>query len=325
MGARTWLAAVFASLALGCVSRLATTESYTHSANVLPPGGPSIAGTPLRPRSVAVEVSGAYHANNTGDAPRRPDGLAHRNADVQGSARLLIRVGALEIGPSVDWSFGPTTPASPDDDAPPRDLAFRAGLAARVHLVQRPRWTVGLNLEAAFMHVPLRTVRTGSSDVSAIGSCDDPRAIAYYGSSARCLGAWGASGPLGSAPAGGGAARESAREHLELRAGLFGAGSVARNVWLLGGLLGQLHPRIRGFEPVVMTCARGLFGSCGPSSEAQSAEGAALVGTFWFGVGVDLGAVSLSALVHANALGPSEITARAPVGFSLNTRFNVGL
>lgn len=322
MGARRRLAWGCASLALGCASRLATTETFTHSANVLPPGGPSIVGTPMRPRSVAVEVSGAYHANSTGDAPRRPDGLAHRNADVQGSARFLIRMAALEVGPSFDWSFGPTTPASPDDDVPPRDLSFRAGLAARVHLVQRPRWTVGLNLEAMVMHVTVRAVRNASSGGGAIGSCDDPMAIAYYGSAARCLGLWGTSGP---APADGGAAREFAREHLELRAGLFGGGSVARNVWLLGGLMGQIHPRIRGFESVTVTCTRDLFGHCGRGTEAQGAEGTTLVGTLWFGVGVDLGAISLFALVHANALGPSEITARAPVGFSLNTRFNFGL
>lgn len=191
--------------------------------------------------------------------------------------------------------------------------------------MQRPRWTVGLNLEALFLHVVVRTTRNATSGASAFASCDDPSAIAYYGSAARCLGAWGAGG---SAPGDEVTTRESAQERFELRAGLFGGGAVARNVWLLGGVLGQIHPRIRGFESVTLVADCGgifRFRTCGPEQEVSGPSGTTFVGTLWVGVGVDLGALSLYAQVHANALGPSEITARAPVGLSLNTRFNFGL
>lgn len=320
---RLLLIPLFALLYAACnPTYTASTVSLRHSVNTFAPTGPAIAGAPLPRRAIGLEAAVSVGANNTGEARISSGGLAHRNADVAGALRILHRAGPIELGATGEFTVPGGTPATAGLAEPSNGASGRLGFVTRVHFVERPAWTVGLNAEVTLSLLSFRTDARVVDRSTPTSQCDTPSALATWGSVVACEAAAYAGATPGSTVVGWRGGGEGVRPMLSARGGLFAGGRLGERVWLLGGIFGQNVPRVSASEVRTYQC-RTTSGSCVPEGSFQPADDGAFVGSAWLAVGINAGPVSLYAQAHGNLVGDAAVIARSPFGLTFGARYVV--
>ena len=318
---RLLLIPLFALLYAACnPAYTASTVNLRHSVNTFAPSGPAIAGAPLPRRAVGLEASLSVGANNTGDATVSAGGLGHRNADVAGALRVLHRAGPVELGATGEFTVPGGTPATAGLTAPSNPASGRLGFVTRIHFVERPTWTIGLNAELMLSLISFRTDVRVVDRSTPTSQCETASALAMWGSVVACEAAAYAGATPGSTTAGWSGGAEGLRPQLSARVGLFGGGRLGERVWVMGGVLGQNVPRVSASEVRTYQCVTTL-GSCVPEGSFQPSDDSTFVGSAWLGVGINLGAVSLYAQAHGNVVGDAAVIARSPFGLAFGARY----
>ncbi|MFO0630680.1 MAG: hypothetical protein U0325_34335 [Polyangiales bacterium] len=298
----------------------ASTVNLRHSVNVFAPSGPAVSGSPLPRRAVGLEAAVSAGANNTGDATVSTGGLGHRNADVAAALRILHRAGPVELGATGEFTVPGGTPATAGLTTPSNSASGRVGVVARLHFVERPTWTLGLNTELLLALLAFRTDVRVVDRSTPTSQCETASALARWGSVVACEAAAYAGAAPGASTVGWSGGGEGLRPHLSARVGLFAGGRLGERVWLLGGFLAQNVPWVRASEERTYQC-RTTRGSCVPEGSFQPSDESTFLGTAWLGVGIDVGAVSLYAQAHGNVVGDAAVIARSPFGLTFGARY----
>lgn len=318
---RLLLIPVFAVLYAACnPTYTASTVNLRHSVNVFAPSGPAVSGAPLPRRAVALEAAVSAGANNTGEATISTGGLGLRNADVAGALRLLHRAGPVELGATGEFTVPGGTPATAGLTDPSNGASGRLGFISRIHFVERPNWTVGLNAEVILSLLSFRTDVRVVDRSTPTSQCETASALAMWGSVVACEAAAYAGATPGATAVGWSGGGEGVRPQLSARVGLVAGGRLGERVWLLGGFLGQNVPRVSASEVRTYQC-RTTSGSCVPEGSFQPSDDGAFVGTAWLALGINVGAVSLYAQAHGNLVGDSAVIARSPFGLTFGARY----
>lgn len=318
---RLLLLPLFALLYAACnPTYTASTVTLRHSVNVFAPSGPAVSGAPLPRRAIGLEAAVSAGANNTGDATVSSGGLGQHNADVAGALRVLHRAGPVELGATGEFTVPGGTPATAGITTPSNRVSGRVGFVTRIHFVERPHWTVGLNAEVMLSLLSFRTDVRVVDRSTPTSQCESSTALAMWGSVVACEAAAYAGATPGSTSVGWTGGAEGMRPQLSARVGLFAGGRLGERVWLLGGFLGQNVPRVSASEVRSYQC-RTTTGSCVPEGSFQPSDDGALVGSAWLAVGINVGAVSLYAQAHGNLVGDAEVIARSPFGLTFGARY----